>query len=139
MSSERTFSIIKPDAVANRHIGDILAILEKEGFRVLGLRRTRLTAPEAEGFYAVHRGKPFFTSLVKFMTSGPIVVMALERDDAVRKLREVMGATDPAKANDGTIRKLFAENIERNCIHGSDAQDTAATELNYFFRAIELG
>ena len=139
MSSERTFSIIKPDAVANRHIGDILAMLEKEGFRILGLRRTRLTAPEAEGFYAVHRGKPFFTSLVKFMTSGPIVVMALERDDAVRKLREVMGATDPAKAADGTIRKLFAENIERNCIHGSDAQDTAATELNYFFRAIELG
>jgi nucleoside-diphosphate kinase len=139
MSSERTFSIIKPDAVANRHIGDILAMLEKEGFRILGLRRTRLTAPEAEGFYAVHRGKPFFTSLVKFMTSGPIVVMALERDDAVRKLREVMGATDPAKANDGTIRKLFAENIERNCIHGSDAQDTAATELNYFFRAVELG
>jgi nucleoside-diphosphate kinase len=139
MSSERTFSIIKPDAVANRHIGDILAILEKEGFRILGLRRTRLTAPEAEGFYAVHRGKPFFTSLVKFMTSGPIVVMALERDDAVRKLREVMGATDPAKAADGTIRKLFAENIERNCIHGSDAQDTAATELAYFFRSVELG
>jgi nucleoside-diphosphate kinase len=139
MSSERTFSIIKPDAVANRHIGDILAMLEKEGFRILGLRRTRLTAPEAEGFYVVHRGKPFFTSLVKFMTSGPIVVMALERDDAVRKLREVMGATDPAKANDGTIRKLYAENIERNCIHGSDAQDTAATELNYFFRAVELG
>jgi nucleoside-diphosphate kinase len=139
MSSERTFSIIKPDAIANRHIGDILSIIEKEGFRILGLRRTRLTAPEAEGFYAVHRGKPFFTSLVKFMTSGPIVVMALERDDAVRKLREVMGATDPAKAADGTIRKLYAENIERNCIHGSDAQDTAATELNYFFRAIELG
>ena len=138
MSSERTFSIIKPDAVANRHVGDILAILEKEGFRILGLRRTRLTAPEAEGFYAVHRGKPFFTSLVKFMTSGPIVVMALERDDAVRKLREVMGATDPAKAADGTIRKLYAENIERNCIHGSDAQDTAATELAYFFRAVEL-
>jgi nucleoside-diphosphate kinase len=139
MSSERTFSIIKPDAVANRHVGDILAILEKEGFRILGLRRTRLSAPEAEGFYAVHRGKPFFTSLVKFMTSGPIVVMALERDDAVRKLREVMGATDPAKAADGTIRKLFAENIERNCIHGSDAQDTAATELAYFFRSVELG
>ncbi len=139
MSSERTFSIIKPDAVANRHVGDILSIIEKEGFRILGLRRTRLTAPEAEGFYAVHRGKPFFTSLVKFMTSGPIVVMALERDDAVRKLREVMGATDPAKAADGTIRKLFAENIERNCIHGSDAQDTAATELAYFFRSVELG
>ncbi len=138
MSSERTFSIIKPDAVANRHIGDILSILEKEGFRILGLRRTRLTATEAEGFYAVHRGKPFFTSLVKFMTSGPIVVMALERDDAVRKLREVMGATDPAKAADGSIRKLFAENIERNCIHGSDAQDTAATELAYFFRSVEL-
>lgn len=139
MSSERTFSIIKPDAVANRHVGDILSMLEKEGFRILGLRRTRLTAPEAEGFYAVHRGKPFFTSLVKFMTSGPIVVMALERDDAVRKLREVMGATDPAKAADGTIRKLYAENIERNCIHGSDAQDTAATELAYFFRSVELG
>ena len=139
MSSERTFSIIKPDAVANRHVGDILAILEKEGFRILALRRTRLSAPEAEGFYAVHRGKPFFTSLVKFMTSGPIVVMALERDDAIRKLREVMGATDPAKAADGTIRKLYAENIERNCIHGSDAQDTAATELAYFFRTVELG
>lgn len=139
MSSERTFSIIKPDAIANRHIGDILSIIEKEGFRILALRKTRLSASEAEGFYAVHRGKPFFTSLVKFMTSGPIVVMALERDDAVRKLREVMGATDPAKANDGTIRKLFAENIERNCIHGSDAQDTAATELAYFFRSVELG
>jgi nucleoside-diphosphate kinase len=139
MSSERTFSIIKPDAVANRHIGDILAILEKEGFRILALRKTRLTPPEAEGFYAVHRGKPFFTSLVKFMTSGPIVVMALERDDAVRKLRDVMGATDPAKAADGTIRKLYAENIERNCIHGSDARDTAAVELGYFFSAIDLG
>jgi nucleoside-diphosphate kinase len=139
MSVERTFSIIKPDAVANRHVGDILAILEKKGFRILALRQTRLTAPDAEGFYAVHRGKPFFTSLVKFMTSGPIVVLALEREDGVKQLRDVMGATDPAKAADGTIRKLYAENIERNCIHGSDAPDTAASELRYFFSALDLG
>jgi nucleoside-diphosphate kinase len=139
MSAERTFSIIKPDAVANRHIGDILAILEKKGFRVLAMRQTKLTAPDAEGFYAVHRGKPFFASLVKFMTSGPIVLLALEREDAVKQLREVMGATDPAKAADGTIRKLYAENIERNCIHGSDAPETAAVELRYFFNSLELG
>ena len=138
MSSERTFSIIKPDAVANRHIGDILSIIEKEGFRVLGLRRTRLSAPEAEGFYAVHRGKPFFTSLVKFMTEGRIVALALEREDAVKKLREVMGATNPANAAEGTVRKKFAASIERNCIHGSDAPETAAVELNYFFSALDL-
>ena len=138
MSVERTFSIIKPDAVANRHTGDILAMLEKEGFRILALRRMRLTPPDAEGFYAVHRGKPFFSSLVKFMTSGPIVVIALEREDAIRKLREVMGATDPAKAADGSIRKLYAENIERNCIHGSDAPETAAVELRYFFSTLDL-
>ncbi len=138
MSIERTFSIIKPDAVAKNHIGNILAVLEKQGFRVVALRKTRLTSADAEDFYAVHRERPFFASLVKFMTSGPIVVMALEREDAVKKLREVMGATDPAKAADGTIRKLFAESIERNAIHGSDAPETAAAELAYFFNAIEL-
>ncbi len=138
MSLERTLSIIKPDAVAAHHIGDILVLLEKHGFRIVALRKTRLTAPEAEGFYAVHRERPFFASLVKFMTSGPIVVMALEREDAVKKLREVMGATDPAKATDGTIRKLFAESIERNAIHGSDAPETASAELAYFFNAIGL-
>ena len=138
MSIERTFSIIKPDAVAAHHAGDILAAIEQAGFKILALRMTRLTEAEAQGFYAVHREKPFFAGLVKFMTEGPIIVMALEREDAIRKLREVMGATNPANAAEGTIRKRFASNIERNCIHGSDAPETAETELRYFFNSIDL-
>jgi nucleoside-diphosphate kinase len=138
MSVERTFSIIKPDAVAAGHAGEILASIEKAGFKILALRMTKLSEAQAQGFYAVHRERPFFAGLVKFMTEGPIVVMALEREDAIKKLREVMGATNPANAAEGTIRKRFATNIERNCIHGSDAPETAETELRYFFSTIDL-
>jgi nucleoside-diphosphate kinase len=138
MSVERTFSIVKPDAVAAGHTGEILAMIQKAGFRILGLRMTRLSEAQARGFYAVHREKGFFEGLVKFMTEGPIVVMALEREDAIKGLREVMGATNPEKAAEGTIRKRFAENIERNCIHGSDAPETAAVELAFFFASSEL-
>ena len=135
---QTTFSIIKPDAVKRGNAGKILAIVEGAGFRVVALRMVKLSQAQAEGFYAVHRERPFFASLVKFMTEGPVIVMALERDDAVKKLREVMGATNPANAADGTIRKLFAESIERNSIHGSDAPETAAEELTYFFTTQEL-
>ena len=135
---ERTFSIIKPDAVAAGHAGEILTMLEQAGFRILGMRMVKLSQPQAEGFYAVHRERPFFPSLVKFMTEGSIVALALEREDAVKKLREVMGATNPANAAEGTVRKRFASSIERNCIHGSDAPETAAVELNYFFNALDL-
>ena len=135
---ERTFSILKPDAVAAGHAGEILTMLEQAGFRIVGMRMLKLTQQQAEGFYAVHRERPFFASLVKFMTEGRIVALALEREDAVRKLREVMGATNPANAAEGTVRKLFAESIERNCIHGSDAPETAAVELSYFFSALDL-
>jgi nucleoside-diphosphate kinase len=138
MSVERTFSIIKPDAVASGHAGEILASLELEGFRFVGLRMTRLSKLQAEGFYAVHRERPFFASLVKFMSEGPIIAMALERDDAIAKLREIMGATNPANAVEGTIRKRFAESIERNCIHGSDGPETAQVELAYFFSTLDL-
>jgi len=137
MSLERTFSIVKPDAVAACHAGAILAAIEEAGFKILGLRLTRLSEAQARGFYAVHREKPFFNGLVKFMTEGPIVVMALEREDAVKKLREVMGATNPANAAEGTIRKRFATDIERNAIHGSDAPETAAVELAFFFSTAE--
>src|SRR4026209_856297 len=135
---QRTFSIIKPDAVAAGHAGEILAVIEKAGFRILALRMTRLSQKQAEGFYAVHREKGFFQSLVKFMTEGPIIVMALEREDAIAKLREVMGATNPANAAPGTVRKRFAANIERNCIHGSDAPETAEVELRFFFSTSDL-
>jgi nucleoside-diphosphate kinase len=138
MSAERTFSIIKPDAVAAGQAGEILAMIQQAGFKIIGLRMTRLTPAQAQGFYAVHRERPFFNGLVQFMTEGPIIVMALEREDAVKKLREVMGATNPANAAEGTVRKRFAANIERNCIHGSDAPETAATELAFFFSSSEL-
>jgi nucleoside-diphosphate kinase len=138
MSVERTFSIIKPDAVAAGKAGEILAMIQAAGFKVLALRMTRLTEAQAQGFYAVHREKPFFPGLVRFMTEGPIIVMALERENAILGLREVMGATNPEKAAAGTIRKRFAENIERNCIHGSDAPETAAVELQFFFSTSEL-
>ena len=133
-----TLAIIKPDAVAAGQAGEILAAIEKAGFRILGLRMTRMNQKQAEGFYAVHRERPFFPSLVQFMTEGPIIVMALERENAIAGLREVMGATTPANAAEGTIRKCFAESIERNAIHGSDAPETAAVELAYFFPAVEF-
>jgi len=135
---QTTFSIIKPDAVKLGNAGKILSMLEGAGFRVKALRMLKLSVPQAEGFYAVHRERPFFGSLVKFMTEGPVIVMALEREDAVLKLREVMGATNPANAAEGTVRKLYAESIERNSIHGSDAPETAAEELKYFFTTQEL-
>ena len=135
---QTTFSIIKPDAVANGNAGKILSLLEANGFRIVALRMTKLSQSQAEGFYAVHSARPFLASLVKFMTESSVILMALEREDAVLKLREVMGATNPANAADGTIRKLFAESIERNSIHGSDAPETAAEELKFFFTGIEL-
>lgn len=138
MSVQRTFSIIKPDAVAAGQAGEILAMILKAGFKVLGLRMTRLSEAQAQGFYAVHKEKSFFDGLVKFMTEGPIIVMALEREDAIKGLREVMGATNPANAAEGTVRKRFAANIERNCIHGSDAPETAETELRFFFTTADL-
>ncbi|HWE00429.1 MAG TPA: nucleoside-diphosphate kinase [Bryobacteraceae bacterium] len=137
-NAQKTFSIIKPDAVSSGKAGKILSLLEDNGFRVVALRMLKLSRPQAEGFYAVHRERPFFESLVKFMTEGPVIVVALEREDAVKKLREVMGATNPANAADGTVRKLYAESIERNAIHGSDAPETAEQELNYFFNTQEL-
>ena len=138
MGVERTFSILKPDAVAAGQAGEILAMIEKAGFRILALKMTRLTEAQARGFYAVHQEKGFFPGLVKFMTEGPIIVMALERENAIAGLREVMGATNPEKAAEGTVRKRFAANIERNCIHGSDAPETAAVELQFFFSTSEL-
>jgi nucleoside-diphosphate kinase len=136
--SQRTFSIIKPDAVAAGKAGQVLARLEQAGFRAVALRMRHLTESEASGFYHVHRERPFFKSLTAFMTSGPCITMVLEREDAIAKLREVMGATDPAKAAAGTIRKDFAQSIEANAIHGSDAPETAAFEIGYFFPGIEL-
>lgn len=138
MSAERTFSAIKPDAVAAGQAGEILAMIQKAGFRILAMRMTRLSQSQARGFYAVHKEKPFFEGLVKFMTEGPIVVLALERENAIAGLREVMGATNPANAAEGTIRKRFAANIERNCIHGSDAPETAEQELCFFFSTADL-
>lgn len=136
---ERTFSIIKPDAVQAGHAGAVLARLEKDGFRILGLRLRHLTRAQAEGFYHVHRERPFFASLCTFMSSGPCIPMVLEREDAIARLREIMGATDPAKAAAGTIRKDFATSIEANAIHGSDGPDTARFEIGYFFAGLELG
>ena len=136
--SNRTFTIIKPDSVRKSNSGKILARLESEGFRVLGLRKMSLSRKQAEGFYAVHRERPFFSSLVEYMTSGPVIVAALERDNAVPHLRKVMGATDPAKADKGTIRKDFGESIEQNAIHGSDSDDNANIAIAFFFRGAEL-
>jgi nucleoside-diphosphate kinase len=138
MSVERTFAIIKPDAVAAAHVGEILSMVEQAGFKILAMRMTRLTEAQARGFYAVHRDKPFFAGLVKFMTEGPIFAMALERENAIAHWRATMGATNPANAADGTIRKRFGANVERNCVHGSDAPETAAVELGFFFSASEL-
>ena len=137
-SVERTFSIIKPDAVAAGNAGAILALLQKAGFKIIGMRQTRLSEAQAQAFYAVHKERPFYGGLVKFMTEGPIVVLALERENAVKQLREVMGATNPANAAEGTVRKLYATDIERNAIHGSDAPETAAVELAFFFTTADL-
>jgi nucleoside-diphosphate kinase len=135
---ERTFAIIKPDAVAKNATGPILARIEKEGFRIIGMRLLHMSRAEAEGFYAVHRERPFFGDLVSFMTSGPAVVLALEVDNAIARWREVIGATNPEDAADGTIRKEFATDIEKNAVHGSDAPETAAVEISYWFRSLEL-
>ncbi len=138
MSVERTFSIIKPDAVSAGHAGEILAMIQEAGFKILAMRMTRLTEAQAREFYAVHSARPFFGGLVKFMTEGPIVVMALERENAIKGLRDVMGATNPTNAAEGTVRKRFATDIERNCIHGSDAPETAEQELRFFFSGSDL-
>lgn len=134
---EQTFSIIKPDAVERNLIGKILTIIEANGFVIKGMKMLSLTKKEAEGFYYVHKERPFFNSLTDFMSSGPIVVLLLEREDAISKLREVMGATDPAKADRCTIRKEFGLSLEKNSVHGSDAQETAAFEISYFFNGVE--
>ena len=136
--SERTLAIIKPDAVGRRVAGKIIQRIEDEGFDIRAMRRVHLSQREAEGFYAVHRARPFFASLCGFMSSGPCITMVLERDGAIARLREIMGATDPSKAAAGTIRKDFAASIEANAIHGSDAPETAAFEIGYFFPGIEL-
>jgi len=135
---QRTFSIVKPDAVAKNATGAIIAMIQEAGFRILGMKMLEITKEQAEGFYAVHASKPFFNSLTTFMSSGPIVVMALEKVNAIADLRKLMGATNPANAEPGTIRKKWAESIERNAIHGSDAEDTARFELSYFFAGYEL-
>ncbi len=138
MAIERTLTILKPDAVAAALTGTLLSRLEKAGLKIIGLKRLRLTPAQAEGFYHVHRQRPFFASLVKFMTEGPVVVAVLEGDSAIARLRELMGATDPAKAAASTIRKDFAASIERNAIHGSDAVETARFEIGFFFSGAEL-
>ena len=136
--SERTLAIVKPDAVSRHLAGKIIARIEDAGFQIRAMRRVHLSKREAEGFYAVHRERPFFASLTDFMSSGAAIVMVLEAPDAIRKWRTLMGATDPARAEAGTIRKEFAQSIERNATHGSDAPETAAVEIAYFFRGIEL-
>ena len=136
--SERTLAIIKPDAVAARQAGKILQRIEDAGFQIRAIRQVYLTKGEAEGFYAVHRERPFFASLTSFMSSGPAIVLALEAPDAIKKWRTLMGATDPAKADPGTLRKEFGRSIEHNATHGSDAPETAAYELGYFFPGIDL-
>jgi nucleoside-diphosphate kinase len=138
MALERTFSIVKPDGVARNLIGEVYRRFEQAGLRIVASRMVHLSQSEAEGFYAVHRERPFFKDLVKYMTSGPVVVQVLEGENAVLKNREIMGATDPKKAAPGTIRADLAQSIEANTVHGSDAPETAAVEIAYFFRATEI-
>ncbi|SRR5581483_4338151 len=138
MAVERTLTIIKPDAVAKGVVGRIVTRLEEAGLRIVAARLVRLTAAQAAGFYAVHRARPFYASLCQFMTTGPCLPMVLEGDDAIRRLRDLMGATDPAEAAPGTIRREFAASIEANAIHGSDSPESAAFEIPYFFPALEL-
>ena len=139
MAIERTLSIIKPDAIEKHKIGAIIERLEKEGFKIIAMKRLHLTLPEARGFYAVHRERPFFEELTKFMSRGPIVVMVLERESAIQKYRDVIGATDPKKAADGTLRKLYGTDVGENALHGSDSPETAQNEVSYFFAGFELG
>ena len=134
---ERTLTIIKPDAVAGKLTGRIVERLERENFRIIAAKLVHLTQSQAEGFYGVHRERPFFASLTKYMTEGPVLVMVLEAEDAIRRLRAVMGATDPAQAAEGTIRRQYGSSIERNVVHGSDAPETARFEIGYFFNALE--
>jgi nucleoside-diphosphate kinase len=138
MAIERTFSILKPDATARNLTGAINAMIEQAGLRIVAQRRVRITREQAETFYAVHRERPFFRELVEFMTSGPVVVQVLEGDNAIVRYRDIMGATDPAKAAAGTIRKDFAESIEANSVHGSDAPETAAREIGFFFAEVDI-
>jgi len=135
---ERTLSIIKPDGVEKKVVGEILSRFEKNGLNIVAMKRIKLTKSDAEGFYAVHRERPFFGSLTDFMSRGPIVVLVLEGENAIAKNRQIMGATNPEEADEGTIRKDFATNIEENTVHGSDAPETAEYEINYFFNALEI-
>ncbi|MFN2425302.1 MAG: nucleoside-diphosphate kinase [Candidatus Binatia bacterium] len=136
--SERTLSIVKPDAVAKNAIGGVFSIFENGGLRIVATKMIHLTRAQAEGFYAVHKARPFFNDLCTFMTEGPVVVSVLEGDNAILRHRELLGATDPAKADAGTVRKLYGTNIERNAAHGSDAPETAAFEIGYYFSALEI-
>ncbi len=135
---QKTFTILKPDTVKAGNAGAIISQIEKSGFRICAAKMLHLSERQAQGFYYVHKERPFFSSLVKFMTEGPVIMMVLEAENAIEKLRKVMGATDPAKADGGTIRKQFGTNIERNAIHGSDAPGTAAFEISYFFNQLEI-
>jgi len=138
MTTQRTFSIIKPDATARNLTGKINAVIEGAGLRIIAQKRIHMTKAQAEGFYGVHKERPFFNDLVSFMISGPVVVQALEGEDAIAKYRKVMGATNPEQADEGTIRKMFAESIEANSVHGSDAPETAAEEIKFFFTDAEI-
>jgi len=138
MALERTFAMIKPDAVVRGISGQIIQLIEENGFRIVAMKKHHISQKEAEGFYGVHRDRPFFGSLVKFMTEGPSILLVLEKEEAIHTWRDMMGATNPANAAEGTIRKRFAESIERNCAHGSDAPATAAVETVYYFSASEL-
>lgn len=135
---ERTFAIIKPDAVEGKVAGKIITRIEEEGFKIIAMKRIFLSKKEAEGFYHVHAARPFFPDLVAYMTSGPVIAMVLEKENAIKAWRDVMGATNPADAAAGTIRKLFGKNIEKNATHGSDAPETAKFEIGYFFNALEI-
>ena len=136
--AQRTFSIIKPDAVSKGYAGAILAEIEKAGFKLVSIRKQTISKDQAKGFYYVHAARPFFNDLCEFMSSGPLFLMVLEKDNAIADLRKLMGATNPANAAEGTIRKRFAQSIERNCVHGSDAPETAAVEIPFFFSTAEL-
>jgi nucleoside-diphosphate kinase len=138
MGMQRTLSIVKPDGVRKGAIGEVIRRFEKEGIRIAAMRMLRMTRAQAEGFYAVHRERPFFPSLTEFMSSGPIVAMVLEGDDVIARNRKIMGATDPRKADKGTLRADFADGIEQNIVHGSDAPETAATEIRYFFSDLDI-
>ena len=138
LALERTLSIVKPDAVAKNQIGEVIRYLESGGLKVIAIRMVCLTKQQAEGFYAVHRERPFFDSLTTFMSSGPAVVMVLEGENAIARNRQIMGATDPANADEGSIRKALGSNVERNAVHGSDAPETARVEIAYFFRDLDI-